>query len=149
MKKLSLLLLAYISFIACNNQSTENIATEPTVAVQEINACYTGINKKDSVQIRLNIIGTRVKGEMKYQLFEKDHNQGTLRGKLMGDTIVADYTFLSEGKQSIRQVAFLKKADTLLEGFGEMTNSNGTMTFSNTTLLDFSKGMLLQKTDCP
>jgi hypothetical protein len=149
MKNLFFLLLTSAGFFACTNESTESTATEPTIAVQEINACYTSINKKDSLQLSLNIIGTRVRGEMKYQLYKKGPNQGTLRGKLMGDTIVADYTFLSEGKQSVRQLAFLRKGDTLTEGFGELINNKGIMTFSNTAALDFSKGILLQKTDCP
>jgi hypothetical protein len=149
MKNLLLPLALSISLIACNNESTEHTATEPTIAVQEINACYTSSNKKDSILLQLNILGTRVKGEMSYHIFEKDRNQGTLRGKMMGDTIIADYSFLSEGKQSIRQVAFLRKGNALSEGYGEMINNNNIMTFSNTAALDFSKGAQLQKTNCP
>ena len=37
---------------------------------------------------------------MLYQLKEKDRNDGTLQGTINGDTLIADYTFSSEGMLS-------------------------------------------------
>jgi hypothetical protein len=38
-----------------------------------------------------------VVGNLCYRFFEKDKNDGTVIGKLQGDTLIADYTFMSEG----------------------------------------------------
>lgn len=103
---------------------------------------------KDSVTLHLAITNDSIKGVMDYQLTGKDKNKGTLQGELRGDTIFADYTFMSEGKESVRQVAYLKKDNQLLEGYGDVEEKGGKMVFKNTGALNFGKGVVLQKVDC-
>jgi len=86
---------------------------------------------------------------MNYCIAGKDKNTGTLQGQVRGDTIFADYTFWSEGKQSVRQVAYLKKDNSLLEGYGDAQEQGGKMVFKNTGALNFGKGVVLQKVNCP
>ena len=81
-------------------------------------------------------------------IFEKDKNNGIFEGELHGDTLIAEYTFTSEGKESIRQVAFLKKGNQLFEGFGDMEDKNGKMMFKNISTLKFGESMVFNKTDC-
>jgi hypothetical protein len=55
-----------------------------------------------------------------FKFYEKDSNKGVIDGKLNGDTLLADYKFMSEGIQSTRQVIFLIKDSNATEGYGPM-----------------------------
>lgn len=110
--------------------------------------CYLGVPGKDSVFLQLHIGNNKVTGNLEYKRFEKDRNKGTIRGMFRGDTLVADYTFMSEGVMSVREVMFLKKGDVLMEGFGDVEEKNRKMVFKNTGDVNFDEFMLLRQNDC-
>ncbi len=143
-----LLIIAIGIFTACqNNQSTQK-EEDTTIALTTQQSCYTYINNKDKASLVIMISGYVVTGELNYQLFEKDSNQGAIKGEMRGDTLVADYIFNSEGKQSTRQVAFLKKDGKLIEGFGNAIEKDGKMVFKDLSKLTFNSGIEFVKTDC-
>src|SRR3982750_141853 len=119
--------LAACHLIACNSNSNSNQAADvkPTndsvaVALQ----CYAYMQNKDTVRLHIAITNNTFTGHMLYQIYGKDRNEGTLHGTILGDTLIADYTFSSEGMVSVRQVAFLKLQNNLKEGFGELKIKN-------------------------
>jgi hypothetical protein len=67
---------------------------------------------------------------------------------MKGDTLLADYFFLSEGTRSIRQVAFLKRGNSLLEGYGNIEEQNGKTVFKKDKGLSFGNGIILEKGTC-
>ena len=141
-------------FIACNTQQeTNNTAlkdSSSSIPVQEpVTGCYSNMSDKDTVLLKLEEFPNVVTGNLTYKLFEKDANNGSIYGKLYGDTLIADYTFLSEGKKSVRQIAFLIKDNTAIEGYGEMMEQDGKMLFRNVKEINFSNGIILNKTPCP
>ena len=71
--------------------------------------CYTFTAKKDTAILHINVAENMVSGDLEYRFFEKDHNKGTIKGKIVGDTLIANYTFLSEGTTSVREVVMIKK----------------------------------------
>ena len=77
---------------------------------------------------------------------EKDKNSGNFTGELQEGILIANYTFKSEGKESIRQVAFKVNGDKLIEGYGEL-NNDGTA-FKDLNNISFTSKMPLTKTDC-
>jgi hypothetical protein len=83
-----------------------------------------------------------------YNLFGKDSNTGTIQGQIKGDTIFAEYTFLSEGRESVREIALLRKGNTLVEGYGEVKPVGNKMVFTSTSTLNFGNGVKLSKTNC-
>jgi hypothetical protein len=89
-----------------------------------------------------------VNGKLSYNLYGKDKNEGTLIGNMKGDTLIADYTFLSEGISSIREVAFLQKDGTFIEGYGPTTEANGKVSFTDKKTLKFDAKNTLLKVDC-
>ncbi|MDN3658083.1 hypothetical protein QWZ08_20695 [Ferruginibacter paludis] len=110
--------------------------------------CYSNPGGKDSVYLKLEKFPNVVTGKLMYKLYEKDSNTGDIDGVLHGDTLIADYKFLSEGVTSVRQIIFLIKNDTAREGYGEMEERNGKMVFKNLQETDFTKSVLLNKTEC-
>lgn len=88
--------------------------TEPEVLT--LTTCYTMVSKKDTINLNLTQEGNMVTGNMDYHWFEKDRNTGTIKGEMHGDTLVADYTFMSEGMESVRKEFLLKKGNDFVLG---------------------------------
>lgn len=110
--------------------------------------CYAYIKGKDTARLTLITTGSISTGELNYKWFEKDKNTGSIEGEMRGDTLIAYYTFNSEGQQSVRQVVFLKKGNQFLEGFGEIEERDGKMQFKDLKRVDFSNPIVFEKVDC-
>lgn len=155
MKKVIIVSMVLMSFfVSCKKEKTEEVApvAPETVAVEESvsEECYMLVLKKDTISMTLNIKGNQVSsGKLSYKFFEKDRSEGTLIGEMKGDTLFADYTFMSEGISSVRQVAFLKNENNYIEGHGDVVDDNkGKVTFKDTKQLEFRGNVVLSKVDC-
>ena len=133
--------MAVMIVMACNKKREKEEPVEQSAG----QLCYIHFENKDTVNMTITIQDKNLSGELMYKLFEKDRNYGQLKGVLSGDTIIAAYEFESEGIKSVREVAFLRKGSTLVEGFGTM-DTTGTR-FSSHRDLTFS-GIELHQTDC-
>jgi len=135
-------------FTACNNnaeQSSATAETKDTVKQEEIKiqvpnmVCYLNVTGKDSIFLKTEIFPNVVTGSLKYKFYEKDNNNGEIDGTLHGDTLIANYKFMSEGVQSVRKVMFLITGNAATEIY-ETTESKETV---------FKKGTVLEKISCP
>ncbi len=111
--------------------------------------CYALLTARDTVRLSLTRLGTDVSGTLQYRLAEKDQNTGTLRGTMRGDTLIADYTFQSEGQESVREVAFLAKDGGFVEGYGDVEEQAGKMIFTPNRPLTFDADEALRRVPCP
>src|SRR5829696_5623843 len=134
MKSKLIVLLVTTVFVSCDNAS-DTKQSENNVKDSATTECYSSINDKDSIALNITTIGKNVTGELSYNIQEKDKNVGAIEGEMIGDTIFAEYAFMSEGTQSIREVAFLKNNNTLVEGFGPVEDVNGKVVFKNRSAL--------------
>lgn len=123
-------------FLSCKNNSKEM-------------ECFSHTSGKDSIYLSLTNTDGVIMGVLVYKLYEKDQNYGTIKGILAGDTLFANYTFMSEGLESIREVVFLKKGNGYIEGYGEMEDKKGEMVFNNKGSLQFNSLKIFSKTECP
>ncbi len=147
--KTQLILPALLLTLGCTSEKTEQADDQPqTTEVQETSACYASVTGADSVSLRLVNTNGDITGELTYNNQEKDDNRGTIMGQMHGDTLLADYTFISEGVESVRQVAFLKKGEGFVEGYGDAEERNGKMFFTNTAALDFDSNSVFEKVPC-
>jgi hypothetical protein len=148
---------AIATLVACNTNKKNQAENVPdstsdttTMRIQIPHMqCYANMNGRDTVFLKLEKFPNVVTGILKYKLYEKDANHGELDGKLYGDTLIADYKFESEGKESIRQVAFLIKGNIVQEGYGDMEEKKGKMVFKNTGNINFNNGLQLNEIACP
>ncbi len=112
MKQIFTLPVIVLLLSACNNNSTEP-TTAPVVAdeknIAPEHSCFVYTSAKDTVNLNLQSSGNIVTGNIAYNYFEKDKNTVTIEGTLKGDTLFAEYKFMSEGMESIREVVFLKE----------------------------------------
>lgn len=137
---------AVFALTACNsnprtiaeNSDSLNAGTKVT-DTSHLNekSCYQHYSAKDTVKLELVKNENIISGTLRFKRFGKDENKGTFAGVMRGDTLVADYTFMSEGVTSVRQIAFLKRNNTLVEGYGDVEEKNGEMVFKNVGKLNF------------
>lgn len=153
MKK-SIVLLTVLAgcLAACQNKTPEqkidSLANQPDTVAAKSRVCYASFKSKDTITLSYTIAGNAIAGKLNYAIFEKDRNTGTIAGLIKGDTIIADYTFSSEGKTSVRQVVFLKKGDQLLEGYGPTEEKDGKIVFTDPAGLKYVDALSLKLTDC-
>ncbi len=143
--------------VSCSNEpkkSTETTTVDDTSKTVEnkvmtpVSSCYFSTTGKDTVQLKVDVFPNLVTGKLLYKLYEKDSNTGEFNGQLQGDTLLADYKFMSEGNLSTRQVIFLIKNGTATEGYGNMEEKEGKMIFKDVKRVSFGKGLVLQKVEC-
>lgn len=129
---------------ASDNLVTAPKAVEPPPAKQ----CYTYFSTKDTITVILNGPDSALTGSMVYAISGKDKNLGTLKGKMSGDTLFADYTFQSEGVTSVRELAFIKKEGKLLEGYGPVDEKGNRAFFTDKSKIQFTGNIPLTAENC-
>jgi len=148
----SIYFLSILTAIAsCNfsGKETEKKTAPPldTKPVSPVN-CYRYANANDTISLKLIHVGQSITGTLVYALKEKDSNKGTIQGSMKGDLLVAEYTFMSEGMTSIRQVAFKLEGDHFIEGYGDIFSKDEKTYFKNLDSLSFNTSMKLAEINC-
>ena len=144
-------------FISCKKETTlpppqiePNPPKEAEIVEPAGDQCYTSRLNGNIVALSFNVNSHQeVNGKLSYNLTGKDKNEGTLIGNMKGDTLIADYTFNSEGVSSVREVVFLQKDGTFIEGYGDVVDANDKVTFKDKTKLKFDAKNTLTKVECP
>ncbi len=108
--------------------------------------CYEYREGENLIRLEFFAIGQESTAELHYELSGKDANHGMLKGKFENDLLKAEYTFMSEGRESIREVVFLYKNEQWMAGYGQL-NEDGNR-FINSDSLNFSGDMPLRKVEC-
>ena len=153
---LSTMIISTLLFACGNKNETSNSTqdnadstgtTENKIMVP-VTTCYMGAMGKDTFQLTVAVKENEVTGNLAYLFHEKDRQKGTLEGHMAGDTLLANYTFNSEGQTSVRQVAFLLTDEKAIEGYGDVEEKNGAMIFKDIKKLQFGEGLNLLKVAC-
>lgn len=153
MKTLYTLFFATLLMAACNGPKKDSpidVAFSPEDEhLEEINTeCFRYVSAKDTIQLTTHIDGTNITGTLEYSFFEKDKNTGSIEGEVRDDMIIAEYTFLSEGVTSKRQVVFKNTDEGWKEGYGEMKSVDGIPVQVNIDSLDYTHQMALTPVPC-
>jgi hypothetical protein len=154
MRKPIFLLPLSLFLFSCGNEQPATDAPPPPVkaetAVPTAAECYIYTTPgRDTFHLRTVTEGVNVTGTLTYDFSEKDRSTGTFSGTMSGDVLIADYTFQSEGTTSVRQVAFKRSGDVLIEGHAAMEVKGDKTAFVSTDSLDFTPVVIYSKTDCP
>ncbi len=152
MKKLTLLFFTVLTMLNCRNkeENTENTNNQEITAEEKIvdtlaMGNYLFEDGKNLITFVIEENRNEIKGFLTYELAEKDKNSGKFSGKFEDGILIGKYTFKSEGKESVREVAFKVDGDKLIEGYGEL-NEDGTA-FKDASNLNFTSKMPLTKID--
>lgn len=131
---------------AAEGTGKEN-SVSPAVPPQQ-EECYKSQVGNSMVELNVMMNDAQVTGMLNYLPEAKDKNTGSIQGKMNGDTLLANYTFMSEGVESVREVIFLKTGQNFTEGYGPVKDENGKMVFEDHSKIDFSKSTPLLKVEC-
>ena len=142
------LLLASGLFISCNAKRKKPAPAVEKNGTDTLIHCYGYTGNGDTVWLTLAPGDSERTGTLLYDLEGKDKNTGTIRGQLQKELLIANYTFMSEGVQSVRQVIFKLKENYLVEGFGEIVTRNDSVFFRNIDSLQYNDAMKLTKRAC-
>lgn len=129
---------------ATDKPAPPTVAAPPAPAAAQ---CY-GYLAQDTAYLALSGARPAVTGTLIYHYAGKDRNRGTIRGTFSGDTLRADYTFLSEGVTSVREVVFLKRGAGLVEGYGPVAEQGSKTVFKQPHRLKFDTKIMLAPVEC-
>lgn len=124
--------------VACGTTTTEH-------SIDQIAGNYLFQSNGDTISMTLKQQQDSIFGDLKYAFSGKDKNIGQINGLLQDSLITADYSFVSEGIPSVRQVVFKLTDQGLIEGYGAIEESDGKMIFSDRNNLSFDHGMILTR----
>lgn len=155
MKKAGLVVSLLMLLLACNQQDspatgTPSDTTSKSGKLSEMPAkdCYTWVSGKDSIYFSLDL-GTGIRhGLLVYDWAEKDRNEGIWKGTVDENILAGWYTFNSEGRQSVRQVAWKVVGNTLWPAYGPVKQQQDTFYFSDPVHLQFDSTHAWQQTPC-
>jgi len=150
-KRLPHVLLALVALTACRERPAVNQATAPTdtARITAVGRCYGYAEGENRVTLKLApATGDSVRGKLTYALAGKDRNEGTLTGRMRGDTLVGEYAFRSEGTASVREVVFLFRPDGVYEAVGPVAERSGRMEFTERRALRFDQMPPLRVEGC-
>jgi hypothetical protein len=136
--------------ISCNEAENETGNADSTAGGEKkisSTNCYIYSTKNDTVSLKVIRDGENVTGTLIYNFWERDKNTGSIKGKMKDNVLIADYTFMSEGMQSVRQVAFKLEGKNFMEGYGDVL-LNDSANFQNVNSLEFMPATKLTETDC-
>ncbi|OCB70227.1 hypothetical protein [Flavobacterium crassostreae] len=137
------LLLSSAIFVSCKNKESDAVpeAKLPQEPQTVTASCYKAIYQKDTLDLQLNQANNgTVSGDMVMAIENMPKKVGTLSGKFHGDTLFASYTFIQGGYQKKtykNPMAFLKRADTLILGNGQIQTTMGASYFVKGSPIDF------------
>ena len=146
--------LLFISIIfivvSCNNRTAdtdEEVSAADTVKPAQTD-CYQYAHQHDTINLKMINDNGIVTGTLIYNLYEKDKNTGTVKGRMNDNVLIADYSFMSEGMVSTREVAFKKEGNFLVEGYGPVIEKDNKMLFKNKDSLIYNYSIKLTGINC-
>jgi len=104
-----------------SNTSTNNTPKEETESVL---GCYVATLAKDVYSLKISSqTGEQVLGTLVFKNFEKDSSHGTFTGTYKDGVLLGNYSFSSEGTNSLMQVIFKKSGNDFIRGYGPVDAS--------------------------
>jgi len=148
--------IVFLIIISCNSNKKENTSTKKKEGVEQQKkkpkglekGCYVYNDNKSTISLQVLKREDSITGTLLFALAEKDKNTGRFKGQVKNNVLLANYTFESEGVESVRQVAFKVKSDTLLQGYGPMEMKDSIQVFKNPKSLTFDDKFPLVKKAC-
>jgi glutamine cyclotransferase len=148
MKNTSIITLSLVIFASCNTEKKQESTTKTEVKTTQTETCYKHTKDSSTIKLNIKINDNMVTGNLLYDYYQKDRSAGKIEGELKSDTLFADYTFVSEGVESVREVVFIKTADGWVEGYGEIDDKDGKVMFKDKSKITFDNNVVLRETTC-
>lgn len=122
----------------------------PIVTEDSIKGCYIASLAKDVYTLTiLSQSGESFEGKLSFKNFEKDSSSGTFNGTYKDGILLGDYSFQSEGTNSVMQVIFKKLENGFVRGYGDTIQEGTHFADLNKITYDSSYSYVFKlSTDC-
>ena len=122
----------------------------PIVTEDSIKGCYIARLAKDAYTLTvLSQNGESFEGKLSFKNFEKDSSSGTFNGTYKDGILLGDYSFQSEGTNSVMQVIFKKLESGFVRGYGDTIQEGTRFADLNKIIYDSSYSYVFKpSTDC-
>ncbi len=148
MKKSILAIIPLLLILSCNpknkEQTTDTVPLNTVEATDSVSGNYSYQNK-DTVRLQISVSGEQAEGNLLISYFEKDRSQGSFSGKIENNILIADYTFQSEGVESVQQIAIKFEDGKAFLGYGEIEEDGNYVKFKDVSTLEFDMDFPLSK----
>ncbi len=141
--KIYTFLLAVLMLTSCNQAKHSKADNYPIKT-----GCYGYAKDGNKITFQITRVDPLVQGTLIYDWAEKDRNSGSFNGTFEKGVILGTYTFISEGTESSRELAFKVKDSSLLEGYGEVQSAGKMTSFTNTEALRYDERFKLTLGAC-
>ena len=115
---------------------------------KDFSGCYQMIIEKDTANMNLMVVNDSITGTLKYNRFEKDGNEGTVRMYWNSPYLIGWYNFQSEGKLSVREIKLLVNGETLAEAYGEVAAFTDSFGYKYPNNLNYETNHPFKKVPC-
>lgn len=100
--------------------------------------CYRAGTDKDVFTLHVtSLTGTSASGTLEFKNYQKDSSSGVFQGTYDSGVLLGNYSFRSEGMDSVMQVIFKRTGDNFVRGYGSL-DSTGTK-FSNLDTVTYNE----------
>ncbi|MFT3702137.1 MAG: hypothetical protein QM802_07195 [Agriterribacter sp.] len=150
MKALNPLFILAI-LLSCNSQDKNKASFDSKQSTSQQSSllnCYRYASESDTINLKLVHVGKSITGILVYRLKDKENINGTIQGSMREDVLVANYSILTEGIKSIKQVAFRLEGNAFVEGHGDSFDQDGKQVFKNLDSLTYSSSVKLIEIPC-
>ena len=112
----------------------------PPIAVEKsVVGCYEAQLGKDLYSLAiLSQVGETFEGTLRFKNYQKDSSSGPYIGTYIDGILFGEYSFQSEGMDSLIQVIFKKSGDGFIRGYGDMNASGDRFANLNNITYDSS-----------
>ena len=109
------------SIFYLKEKSAPIVEQPPITAGKSVMGCYEAKLGKDLYSLAiLSQAGEAFEGTLKFKNYQKDSSSGPYIGTYIDGILFGEYSFQSEGMDSLIQVLFKKSADGFVRGYGKM-----------------------------
>lgn len=124
-------------FLYFSKNTTPTLEPAPQVSIK---GCYVSHLMKDVYTLNVQSQqGETFTGILSFKNFEKDSSSGTYIGTYKNGILLGNYSFKSEGMDSVMEVIFKKSGDTFVRGFGNMDSTGTHFADPNNVTFDSSQ----------
>tara|TARA_B100001179_G_scaffold196611_1_gene155294 strand:- start:276 stop:779 length:504 start_codon:yes stop_codon:yes gene_type:complete len=104
-------------------ESDEENLDEADTPPSSIIGCYVAGTENDVYTLTIKSQeGETVTGTLEFDNYQKDSSEGSFNGTFEGGILLGDYSFSSEGMDSVMEVIFKQQGEDFVRGYGEVTN---------------------------
>ena len=139
------------SIFYMKEKSAQVVEKPPITVGKSVVGCYEAQLGKDLYSLAiLTQAGEAFEGTLRFKNYQKDSSSGPFVGTYIDGTLFGEYSFQSEGMDSVIQVIFKKSVDGFIRGYGKMNAAGdrfanlNDITYNRSAVFEFNSSAVFE-----